>query len=135
MPTRAEMDEAIKSVVVPHLGTLGFKGTRPNFYRKRDGDFDLLSFQFSQWGGRFVVELARIPGDGLEFYGELLKPPKAKPSYLHPFKRHRLGAQFTPKARDFWFEFEGHDPHTVADEVLAELAKPGLWEYVAGLSV
>lgn len=57
-PARAKMELAIKSIVIPTLRELGFKGTLPHFRRVIGSKADLLIFQFNLSGGNFVVELA-----------------------------------------------------------------------------
>jgi Domain of unknown function (DUF4304) len=57
-PAREMMQLAIKSIVIPELRALRFKGSMPHFRRLVDERADLLTFQFNLSGGSFVVELA-----------------------------------------------------------------------------
>jgi hypothetical protein len=43
---------------------MGFSGSFQHFRRHKEGMIDLLTFQFSQWGGSFVVEVASCPDAG-----------------------------------------------------------------------
>lgn len=56
---RKKMNEALKEIVVPILREKGFKGSFPHFRRVSGKYLDLLTFQFSQWGGQFVVEIGK----------------------------------------------------------------------------
>ena len=125
-PTRAQMDEALKRIVVPGLRRQGFKGSQPHFRRPRDGHVDLLSFQFSQWGGRFCVEAARCRPEGIDGPGDHVPAAKAKAWDLPT--RHRVGSE--QPGYDHWFAFEKEDPPAVAELALAKIIDPRTWEIV-----
>lgn len=121
--TRAEMNEALKRLVVPELRAMGFKGSMPHLRRRRGGEWDLLTFQFSQWGGQFVVEAARCRDAGVNTVVGHIAAEKATAQDL-PY-RCRVGSTAD---YDHWFKYEKDDPDAVAERLLAELRKPSLWE-------
>ncbi|WP_083805244.1 DUF4304 domain-containing protein [Chthoniobacter flavus] len=53
--SRDNMISAIKEIVVPTFRNMRFRGSFPHFRRERGEQFDLLTFQFSSWGGRFAA--------------------------------------------------------------------------------
>ncbi len=55
----------LKEVVIPKLKVAGFSGSFPHLRRQREATIDLLTFQFSRWGGSFVVEVASCPAAGV----------------------------------------------------------------------
>ena len=124
MASRAEMDEALKRIVIPYLREVGFKGSMPNFRRLRDGVFDLLSIGHSQWGGRFCVEIARVGPEGIHLPGRHVPVDKAKT--FHTRWSRRLGGR--PPVVDHWFAYEHSPAEEVAGKVLAELRDPTQWE-------
>ena len=125
---RADMDAALKALVVPHLRAMGFKGTLPHFHRPRGRAADIISFQFRRYGGKFVVEIGRVAPGGLHFHGKQISVAKVRTSYLQ--ERHRLGSELRANWGDHWFSFAHCDPLAVAREVIAELDRPDLWELV-----
>lgn len=59
MSLREAMIQEIKSLIIPELRILGFKGSYPHYRRiYTTGKVDYLSFQFNKYGGSFIVELA-----------------------------------------------------------------------------
>lgn len=125
---RAQMDAALKEHVVPRLRAMGFKGSLPHFYRERAGAIDVLTFQFNRYGGKFVVEMARLPSEGIAVHGAHVPPSKMR-SY-HGRQRHRLGSDLRSNWGDQWFAFAHREPSLVAKEVCAELDKPELWRFI-----
>lgn len=114
--SRDAMVAAMKRTAVPILRELGFKGTFPQFRRVAGTRIDLLAFQFSQWGGQFVVEIGSFSSTGhvMAGTGELIPPAEVRLKHL---PRHlRLGS--TPDHRDHWFNFDGGDYDEVAASVL-----------------
>ena len=88
---RDKMIAALKEIVVPTLRDMGFRGSFPHFRRQRDEQIDILAFQFSQWGGSFVVEIAHCPAAGYTLHtGETIAPDKARVHLQH--YRSRLEA-------------------------------------------
>jgi hypothetical protein len=97
------MIKALKEITIPLLKEKGFKGSFPHFSKKTPTKIDLLSFQFSQFGGRFVVEIACCPLEGWKLYsGEIIPPNKVRPSYIT--NSIRLGSNRENK--DYWFIYE-----------------------------
>lgn len=129
--TRAEMDDALKRLVVPYLRDQGFKGSLPHFRRPRGDGFDILSVQFSQWGGSFCVEVARCLPGTINRPGGAVQAAKAKAWDLP--KRYRVGAEKV--GWDHWFDFGKADPDAVAQELIAELENPRTWQFADTLPV
>lgn len=129
---RAEMDAAIKAIVIPCLRGLGFKGSPPNFRRERDGACDILTLQFGSAGGAFVVELGRVGLEGFDFHGRHIPPAKASTRYLQ--HRHRLGGPLPPEpSRDSWYVYCDQNAEMVAREVCEDLRREEVWDFVGGL--
>jgi Domain of unknown function (DUF4304) len=126
MAERAEMDAALKAIVLPELRSLGFKGSLPHLHRTRGNAYDLLTLQFLSAGGAFTIELGRVAPDGLWFAGRQIPVKKLNTTYLR--WRHRLGAPF--EGGDHWYRFAQDDPATIARQVLADLANPAVWRKV-----
>lgn len=56
MELREKVNREIKTVIIPELRNLNFKGSFPHFRRIFDnGKVDYLSFQFNRYGGSFVI--------------------------------------------------------------------------------
>ena len=126
--SRAAMDAALKAIVVPHLRSMGFKGSMPHFHRARGEAVDLCSFQFLSSGGSFAVELGRIASEGFDFHGKRITPAKARTSYLGARDRHRLGGPLPPaESRDSWYVFWDEDAEAVACEVCEDLDREAVW--------
>jgi hypothetical protein len=108
------MDRALKERVVPTFRQLQFKGSYPHFYRDIAGHVDLLTFQFSMSGGRFVVEIAyATPSRGnLPAFLRDTPTPKLRSSFTS--HRLRLGAT---GSGDFWFVFA--DPMSALAETVS----------------
>jgi hypothetical protein len=134
LATREEMDAAIRAVALPHLRSLGFKGSLPHLHRLRAGAADLLTFQFRSAGGSFVIELGRIGAEGFDFHGRRIALAKAKTSYLNPQHRHRLGAPLDVPG-DHWFDFITTDPDQVARDIVDLLDRAEVWELLDGWPV
>ncbi|MFJ5566192.1 DUF4304 domain-containing protein [Lysinibacillus xylanilyticus] len=101
---RKMMDNALKKVVIPFLRQQGFKGSLPHFRRMNEMNIDLITFQFSKWGGSFVVELAICPIQGVTMdWGEQIPPNKVTAYDID--KRFRLGAK-SEDEDGIWFDFE-----------------------------
>ncbi len=103
---RKMMDNALKKIVVPVLRKQEFKGSLPHFRRKNEKNIDLITFQFSRWGGSFVVEIATCPIEGVTMYwGENILPNKVTAHHLND--RFRLGAKSKDEEGEgIWFDFE-----------------------------
>ena len=119
---RDKMFAALKEIVVPTLRDMGFRGSFPHFRRERDEQLDLLTFQFSQWGGSFVVEIAYCPVAGYTLHtGEAVSPDRARVHHQHYRSRLRLGVRPPPNNRDHWFLFERDGPSVYTDTALEVL--------------
>ena len=119
---RDKMIAALKKIVVPTLRDMGFRGSFPHFRRHRDEQLDLLTFQFSQWGGSFVVEIAYCPAAGSTLHtGEHVAPDKARVHHQQYGSRLRLGVQPPPNNRDHWFQFESASQSVYTDTALEVL--------------
>jgi hypothetical protein len=105
-PVRAAMDRALRQVVVSDLRARGFVGRFPHFRRHRATRLDLLTFQFSQFGGRFVVEIGSCAPDGLRTPFRVV-PHKVTAWSLDLLERLRLGTSATKS--DYWFKFGSRD--------------------------
>lgn len=95
---------ALKEVVIPKLKSMGFSGSFPHFRRPREGKIDLITFQFSRWGGSFVVEVASCAAGGVTMTWGDHVPPK-KVTAHHISYRLRLGSK-PPRKADHRFDFE-----------------------------
>ena len=127
------MVAALKDVVVPKLRSEGFSGSFPHFRRSKEGMIDVLTFQFSRWGGSFVVEVASCPADGVTLsWGEHVPPNKVKAHHIG--YRLRLGAK-PPAKVDHSFDYESATYgeriyRMVAEEVLEYLPQAErYWEF------
>lgn len=123
MADRKMMDEALKIMVIPALRKQGFKGSLPHFRRRNDQNIDLITFQFNNWGGSFVVELASCPTEGTTMpWGESIPPNKV--TAHHMYERFRLGSNALGEDGT-WFSFEKADSEEdyarVAKDVLDQL--------------
>jgi hypothetical protein len=95
------MERAIRSVTVPGLRDIGFKGSFPHFRRPIATQIELLTFQFYSSGGSFVVELAACHVDGFTHsWGKHV--PSNKVTAHDIGRRHRLGSA---NGGDYWFVF------------------------------
>jgi hypothetical protein len=99
---RESIDKALKEFTVPFLREQGFKGSLPHFRRMQSDRINLLTFQHSKYGSKFVVEIANCPVDGITTsWGEHIEPDKCKP--MHIRRRYRLGRQ--KYNTDYWFDY------------------------------
>jgi hypothetical protein len=119
---RDKMIAALKEIVVPTLRDMGFRGSFPHFRRQRDEQLDLLTFQFSQWGGRFAVEISSCPATGYALHtGESVSAERAHVHHQQPRSRLRLGVRPPPNNCDHWFQFEPDSPAVYTDTALEVL--------------
>ena len=94
----------LKELVVPQLRKRGFTGSFPHFRRLNENQMNVLTFQFSRWGGSFVVEAASCPAEGVVLHtGRRIGPGEVKAHHIYP--RLRLGSS-PPEAVDHSFDFE-----------------------------
>jgi len=104
----------LKRVAVPVLRTLGFKGSFPHFRRATETQNDLLTFQFSTGGGKFVIEIGSFPPSGYEWRFKLV--PAAEVRMSHLLRRLRLGAK--DEDSDHWFNYDDGEYARVAESVV-----------------
>lgn len=103
--TRKKMNLALKEYVIPELRERGFKGCFPHFCRLKEDQTDLLTFQFSRWGGEFVVEVAIGPSEPfVAHWGKRIEPKKMTAHNIGD--RLRLGPKKEGEC-DYWFKYEG----------------------------
>lgn len=99
---RDKMDLAIKEIIIPFLREQGFKGSYPHFRREKDNMLNLLTFQFSTSGPKFVVEIANCPITGFNpGWGNDLKPSECRVYYMS--KRLRVGS--IKNGSGYWYDF------------------------------
>ena len=91
--TRDEMQAALKGTLVPHLRSVGFKGSLPHFYRAFDRHVDLLTVQYYSAGNCLLIEIASAKLD------DTMEPSKQR-VYFHG-KRLRLHRE--TNRNDHWF--------------------------------
>ncbi|RYG96234.1 MAG: DUF4304 domain-containing protein [Alphaproteobacteria bacterium] len=129
--TRDEMIKAIKAGTVPALRRLGFKGSYPHFYRDREGHVDLLTFQFSAYGGRLTAEISFATSSRDNLHPVYKDTPASKLRVYFTGKRKRLGAD---GYGDHWFIYDqpmpqygevAQDPTTIADQLATLAATQG----------
>lgn len=125
---REGMNASLKSVFVPAIRKLGFKGTLPHFRRTHDGRVDLLTVQFDRRGGRFVVEISRCGSEGVTTpWGKHIAASKATAHDVHPDLRHRLGSP-EPGIDGHWFRFDdGTASLAVARSLCTYLGEAERW--------
>jgi hypothetical protein len=116
---RQEMNAQLKTDVVPHLRSIGFRGSLPHFRRITDAGVDLLTFQFRLGGGSFVVEAAyKGPYKVTAEWGNHVPPEKLTAHDLN--KRRRIGRR-TLGLDDPWFDFSSQPYSQTAQQVITSL--------------
>jgi hypothetical protein len=116
---RQEMNAQLKTDVVPHLRSIGFRGSLPHFRRITDTGVDLLTFQFRLGGGRFVVEAAyKAPYKVTAEWENRVPPEKLTAHDLN--KRRRIGRKILG-LDDPWFDFSALEYSKAAQQVIASL--------------
>jgi hypothetical protein len=128
---RHEMNEQLKAIVVPHLRSLGFRGSLPHFRRISDSGVDLLTFQFRLGGGSFVVEIAhKAPYKVTSERGNHVPPERLTTHDLN--KRRRIGKAVL-RLNDPWFDFSDRPYQQAAQQVVESLAEAEIyWQEMKG---
>jgi hypothetical protein len=73
------MTQTLKEHVVPVLRKRGFEGRFPHYRRRTERAIHLLVFQFDEWEGRFIVEIAICPPEGARTsWGTPIPPTKVR---------------------------------------------------------
>lgn len=121
---REKVTGEIKSVIVPELRKLNFKGSFPHFKRIfDDGKVDYLSFQFNKYGGSFIIELAvAYPYEGKKgnfYYWDEVTPEVVKKSN-YGYTKERLRIE-PPKGE--WFEFDENNYRQIVGLALRMVMK------------
>lgn len=109
---KKKMDKVIKKIVVPTLRQMNFKGSYPHFFRERNGQIDLLTFQFNDYGGSFVVEISYTGKKGKNISGFDPSMPLAKlrVDQTKVNERLRLGSNSKKGVLNHWFDYDNKDP-------------------------
>jgi hypothetical protein len=120
MKTRADMDAALKTVVVPALRKMGYTGSMPHLRRIRER-VDLLTFQFDRYGGGFAIEVGSAPKEGITTtWGKFIPAAKLRSWDLPANQRPRLVP--IGERPSHWFRYDdGQDCTAVAQQALAVL--------------
>jgi hypothetical protein len=119
------MRKALQRLLVPELRRLGFRGTNPKFQRKSPEWLDLLSIQYSKYGGEFVLEFTRRERGPLHTsWGETVPEERLNVGYVHPTQRARLEQRGPTSGEGLrGFKFSGFGEHPVKyDELAAQVA-------------
>src|SRR4051812_43728912 len=89
---RDRMKAALKHLFVPALRSAGFRGSLPHFRRLSPERTDLLTLQFSKWGGSFVLEVAQAaPGEFETPWGKRIPAERLTSFDVALARRCRLG--------------------------------------------
>lgn len=100
---REKMDMAIKEIVIPFLREKRFKGSYPHFMRANGESLNMLTFQFSLSGSKFVVNISNCPVEGYTTsWDKFLKPSECRVDYMD--NRLRIGSK--KHKTDYWYNFE-----------------------------
>ena len=128
------MRKALKRELLPQLKLLGFIGATSNFQRKSDKALDLLSIQYSKYGGQFILEFARRERGELQTsWGEIIPEEKVNVAHVIPTRRARLqrnDEMFEELFRGFKFEGFGENQaryDALANQVASFLPQVNAW--------
>ena len=113
--SRPIMDRVLKEIFVAELRARGFAGSLPHFRRIRAERIDLVTLQYSRYGGEFVIELSQCGPEGVKADGGKEAPPH-KVTAHHLFSQDRYRLSFKPGGRGQWFVFDD-DPAAARSEV------------------
>ena len=119
--SRPIMDRMLKEIFVPELRARGFTGSLPHFRRIRSGRIDLISFQYANRGGRFMVNLSQCGPDGVKTdWGKEIPPDKVTAHDV--FEHQRLRFKWGWRGQLFVFDTPSYDPPAATSEVALEAA-------------
>lgn len=126
---RNKMIQVLKTIVVPRLRELGFKGSFPHFRRLGSTFTDLLTFQFDRHGGGFVLELGQCETDFSIVWptGERVRPDEITPGHLPTERRARIKEGPGSGTAD-WFRYDHATPTDKLFEQTARRVLPFLEE-------
>ena len=100
---RKRMDQAIKEIIILFLRVEKFKGSYPHFRREKNGQLNLMTFQFSLYSPQFVVEIANCSPDGMiTSFGKELNPAQCRVNHMG--NRLRIGS--LKSGTDYWYDFD-----------------------------
>jgi hypothetical protein len=118
---RDKMVSALKEIVVPCLRDMGFRGSFPHFRRSRDGQLDLLMFQFSQFSRKFCVEVSYCELTGCKLHtGEMIPADRARVYHQNPCRRFRLRVRPATEHQGQWLPF-GLDSDEIYSSAASEI--------------
>jgi hypothetical protein len=100
---RRVLQGSLKTISVPLLREMGFKGSFPHFHRAVGDHIDLLMFQFRLDGSSFIVEISYADPERTNLY---FRPetPVARLRVRSTKKRYRLGESQETSGDGTWFE-------------------------------
>ena len=135
--SRSRMEIALKALVIPVLRERGFTGFMPHFRRITAEYVHLISFQFDQYGGGFVIEVAIAPNAPLitKWKGTIAANKMSAHDLAERLRLHPKGI-LKNSSTDDWFRYDQMlprifgNPYTrVAKQVLKVLAlAENYWE-------
>lgn len=124
---RELIESELKNAVVPKLRASSFKGSFPHFRRVVENRIDLLTFQFDQNGGGFVIEISHCPRAGVTTpWGEVIPPQRVTAWDLHPDKRYRV-KPYSDGGVDAWFRYDDGRFDNCVKQVLESLSRAEDW--------
>jgi hypothetical protein len=124
---RTAMNLELRKTVLPLLRDAGFKGSLPHLRRADSDGVDLITFQFDQHGGGFVIEIARGSAEGhTTHWGLQIPAEKLRAWDLHPSERHRIKPR-EGSDNEAWFRFDRDSVEHVAKQVVNVLPQAEAW--------
>ena len=125
---RKKMELYLANIVIPVIRNKGFKGSFPHFRRLKSDRINLITFQFAQSGGSFVIELVNCPPTEFETsWGKKIPPNKLTPAYFLNRKRIKSNTEPNSNLSNDWFRYDqnvlsGEDTYrNICDNVLSKL--------------
>ena len=101
------MIKSLNENFIPELRNRGFKGSFPHFRKIENGMTNLLTFQFDQDGGGFIIELANWNEPEFKtHWGEIIKLNKLRAHDLHERKRIYPNTLTEENGKDSWFRYD-----------------------------
>ncbi|APZ98450.1 hypothetical protein BWQ93_08060 [Sphingopyxis sp. QXT-31] len=128
MSRRSDMKASLKRLAIPHLRSIGFRGSFPDFYRYMGDTVECLQFYFKRDSSddRFFVHAGLASRDGVEWHRPIkhtVAPEKVKATQL--IATVRLGAK--PGSNNRWFDFAVQSADSIALDVVSELQGDDFW--------
>jgi len=115
------MDRVLRETVLPELRAQGFTGSLPHLRRIRSDRIDLISFQYSRYGGKFVVELSQCGPEGVKHdWGKEIQPNKVTAHDLFSSDRNRLSSRAGWRGQWFVFDRPSHEPPSATSKATIE---------------